>query len=58
LDWTAPPFSTCRVIFAPNTNSTIWPTLTTVVTDAEGRASAIDPAAAVVSTRFYRIVMP
>lgn len=58
LEWTAPPFSTCRVTYAPSTNSTIWPTLITVTTDAEGRASAIDPAAAVVSTRFYRVVMP
>lgn len=58
LDWTAPPLSSCRVTYAPNTNSTIWPTLTTVTADAEGRASAIDPAAAVVSTRFYRVVMP
>ncbi len=58
LDWTAPPFSTNRVIYAPFTTSTIWPTLTTVVADAEGRASAIDPAAAVVSQRFYRVFLP
>lgn len=58
LDWTAPPLSTNRVVYAPFTNSTIWPTLTTVVADAEGRASAVDPAAAIVNQRFYRVVMP
>ena len=58
LDWTAPPFSTNRVVYAPFNTSTIWPTLTTVVADAEGRASAIDPAAAVVSQRYYRVVLP
>lgn len=58
LEWTAPPLATCRVTYAPNTNSTIWPTLATVTTDAEGRASVIDPTAAIVSTRFYRVVMP
>lgn len=58
LDWTAPPFSTNRVIYAPFTTSVIWPTLTTVVADAEGRASVTDPAAAVVNQRFYRVVMP
>lgn len=58
LDWAAPPFSSCRVTYAPTLTSTIWPTLATVVADAEGRASVIDPAAAVVSSRFYRIVIP
>lgn len=58
LDWTAPPLSTNRIVYAPFTNSTIWPTLATVVADAEGRAFVIDPAAATVSQRFYRVVLP
>lgn len=58
LDWTAPPLSTNRVLYAPYTTSTIWPTLATVVADAEGRASVIDAAAAGISQRFYRVIMP
>jgi len=58
LEWTAPPLSTNRIVYAPFTNSTIWPTLTTVVADAEGRASVIDPVAANVGQRFYRVVLP
>jgi len=58
LSWTAPPFSVCRVTYAPYSSSTLWPTLANVVADAEGRASCVDPAAAVVSSRFYRVVMP
>ncbi len=58
LSWTAPPYSTNRVQFAASPNATFWPTFAIVVADAEGRAVATDPAAAIISQRFYRVMMP
>lgn len=58
LSWTAPPLSTNRVVFAPYVTSTIWPTLATVVADAEGRATAIDPNGSAVGQRFYKVILP
>lgn len=58
LNWTAPPYSTNRVIFAAHPQATLWPTFTNVVADAEGRAAVTDAAPTSVSQRFYRVMLP
>ncbi len=58
LRGTAPPNTTCRVLYATTPNPTSWLTRATVVADAEGRITYLDTTAKNASSRFYRMVTP
>jgi len=59
LDWTAPPNSVCRVLRASTPTASSWATqASSIVADAEGRATYTDRTAMYAGSRFYRVAMP
>jgi hypothetical protein len=58
LTGTAPAGAVCRVLHAPQLNSSNWPVLATVTANAEGKLEYVDATAPQAGSRFYRFFLP